>query len=162
MDCGNPVVPLLSPQISHYLRQLHEDQQGQVIVKHNGSLSGSFPFSNGVKQECALAPNFFSITFRDAKEGLQDGILIRFRTYGSLYFLRRLLARTKTIEELISEPLFPDDCALLAHTEEIPQHIVDLFSSAAKNLGFIISLNKTESLYQPPPREAYQHRWHQP
>ena len=29
------------------LRQLHEGQQGQV--KHNGSLSGSFPISNGVK-----------------------------------------------------------------------------------------------------------------
>ena len=36
------------------LCQLHEGQQGQV--KHNGSLSGSFPISNNVKQGCVLAP----------------------------------------------------------------------------------------------------------
>ena len=36
------------PNFLTILRQLHEGQQGQV--KHNGSLSGSFPTSNGVKQ----------------------------------------------------------------------------------------------------------------
>ena len=86
------------------LRQLHEGQQGQV--KHNGSLSGSFPISDGVKQGCVLAPTlfsiFFSIMLREAKEDLQDGIYIRFRTDGSLFNLRRLLAHTITIEELIT------------------------------------------------------------
>ena len=43
------------------LCQLHEGQQGQV--KHNRSLSGSFPISNGVKQGCVLAPTLFSIFF---------------------------------------------------------------------------------------------------
>ena len=107
------------------LRQLHEGQQGEV--KHNGSLSGSFPISNGVKQECVLAPTlfsiFFSIMLREAKDDLQDGIYIRFLTDGSLFNFRRLLARTKTIEELITELLFADDCALFANTEEVPQHI---------------------------------------
>ena len=55
---------------------------------------------------------------RKAKDDLPEGIYIRFRTDGSLFNLRRLLARTKTIEELITELLFADDCALLAHTEE--------------------------------------------
>ena len=58
------------------LRQLHEGQKGQV--KHNGSLSGSFPISYGVKQGCVLTPKlfsiFFSIIFREAKEDLPDGI----------------------------------------------------------------------------------------
>ena len=78
--------------------------------------------------------------------------------------LRRLLARTKTIEELITDLLFADDCALLAHTEEALQHIVDRFSDAAKNFGLAISLKKTEVLYQPSPRQSssHQHRWHQP
>ena len=40
---------------------LHEGQQGQV--KYNGSLSGSFPISNGINQGCVLAPTSFSIFF---------------------------------------------------------------------------------------------------
>ena len=80
------------------------------------------PISNGVKQGCVLAPTlfsiFFSILLHEAKEDQSDCIYIRFRTDGSLFKLGRLLARTKTIEELITELLFVDDCALLAHSEE--------------------------------------------
>ena len=125
------------PKFLTNLRQLHEGQQGQV--KHNGSLLCSFPVSNGVKQECVIAPTlfsiFFSILLREANEDLPDGIYIRFRTDGSLFNLRRLLARTKAIEELITELLFADDCALLAYTEEASQHIVNRFSDAAKSFG---------------------------
>ena len=85
------------PKLFTILRQLHEGQQGQV--KHNGSLSVSFPISDGVKQGFVLAPTlfsiFFSIMLREAKEDLPDGIYIHFRTDGSLFNLRRLLARTK-------------------------------------------------------------------
>ena len=58
---------------------------------------------------------------REAKQDLPNGIYIRFRTDGSLFNLRRFLARTKTIEELITELLFADNCAFLAHTEEALQ-----------------------------------------
>ena len=92
---------------------------------------------------------------REAREDLPDGIYIHFRTDGSLFNLRRLLARTKTIEELITEVLIADDCALLAYTEEALQHVVNRFSDAAKNFGLTISLKKTEVLYQPPPLVAY-------
>ena len=44
-----------------------------------------------------------------AKEDLPDCIDIRFRTDGSFFNLRRLLARTKNIEKLITELLFADD-----------------------------------------------------
>ena len=122
-------------------------------------MTDSFPISNGVKQGCVLAPTlfsiFFSIMFRETKEDLPDGIYIRFRTDGNLFNLLCLLASTKTIEELITELLFADDCALLAHTEETLQHIVNRFSDAAKNFGLTISLKKTQVLYQPPPQEAY-------
>ena len=97
------------PKFLTIFRQLHEGQQGQS--KHNGSLSGSFPISNGVKQGCVLDPIMFSIfssiMLRESKEDLPDGIYIRFRTDGSLFNLRRLLARMKTVEELIT------DCRLL-------------------------------------------------
>ena len=89
------------------------------------------------------------------QEDLPDGIYIRFRTDGSLFNLRRLLARTKTSEELITELLFADDCALPSHMEEALQYIVNRFSDAAKNFGLTIYLKKTEELYQLPPRVAY-------
>ena len=47
------------------------------------------------------------------------------------------------MEEVITELLFADDCALLAHMEEALQHIVNRFSDAAKNFGLTISLKKT-------------------
>ena len=78
----NPVLARLGcpPKFLTILRQLHEGQQGQV--KRNGSLSGSFPISNGVKQGFVLAPTLFSIFFSimllEAKEDLPDGIYIRF------------------------------------------------------------------------------------
>ena len=90
----------------------------------------------------------------EAKEDLPDGIYIRFRTDGSLFKLRRLLARTKSVVGLITELLFADDCALLAHTEgALPRIVNRVF--AAKNFGLTISLKKTEVLYQPPPRVSY-------
>ena len=46
---------------------------------------------------------------REAEGDLPDGIYIRFQTYGNLLHLRRLFARTKIIEELITELLFADD-----------------------------------------------------
>jgi len=145
------------PKFLTILRQLHEGQMGQV--KHNGALSGSFPISNGVKQGCILAPTLFSIFFsmmlREAKEDLTDGIYIRFRTDGSLFNLRRLLSHTKINEQLIMELLFADDCALVAHTEQALQHIVDCFAEAARAFGLTISLKKTEVLHQPAPHTAY-------
>ena len=87
----------------------------------------------------------------EPKEDLPDGIYIRFRTVGSLFNRWRLLALTKTIEELITELLFADNNALLIHMEEAPQHTVNHFSDAAKTFSLNISLKNTEVLYQPPP-----------
>ena len=145
MDCGKSWRALAVPEFVIILLQLQEDQKGPV--KRRGSPSRSFPTSNGVKQGCVLAPTlfsiFFSIMLREAREDLSDCIYIRFRTDGSVFNLRRLLARTKTIEELITELLFAENCALLAHTEEALQFIVNRFSDAAKKFGLTISLKKT-------------------
>ncbi|KAK2573141.1 RNA-directed DNA polymerase from mobile element jockey [Acropora cervicornis] len=145
------------PRFLSILQQLHIGQKGQV--KHNGEFSDSFPIENGVKQGCVLAPTlfavFFSMMLREAKEDLYEGVYIRFRTDGSVFNLRRLLSRTKTLEQLILDLLFADDCALLAHTEEALQTVVNRFAKAAKAFGLTISLKKTEVLFQKPPREAY-------
>ena len=55
---------------------------------------------------------------REAKEDLNERIYINFTTDGSIFNLRRLLARTKTLEVVILDLLFADDRNLLAHTEE--------------------------------------------
>ena len=53
-----------------------------------------------------------------------------------MFNLRRLLARTKTIEEPITKLSF-------AHMEEALRDIVNRFSDATKNFGLTISLKKT-------------------
>ena len=62
------------PKFLTIICQLHEGQRGQV--KHNSSLSESFPISNSVKQGCVLAPSLFSIFFstmlRQAKEHILE------------------------------------------------------------------------------------------
>ncbi|KAI8484474.1 hypothetical protein Bbelb_377450 [Branchiostoma belcheri] len=96
---------------------------------------------------------FFSMMLKEAKEDLTEGNYIRFRTDGSVFNLRRLLAHTKTPEELILDLL----CALLAHTEEALQAVVNHFATACKAFGLTISLKKTKVMYQIPPRETYVH-----
>ena len=51
LDCPPP------PQFLTILRQLHECQKGQV--NHNGSLSGNFPISEGIKQDAFWPPHRF-------------------------------------------------------------------------------------------------------
>ena len=63
-----------------------------------------------------------------------------------MFNLQRLLVSTKTSEELITEPLFADGCAIFTHIEEAVQYIFNRFSDAAKNFGLTISLEKTEVL----------------
>ena len=91
---------------------------------------------------------FVCVTLCEAKENLLDGIYIRFWTDGSVFDLHRLLARMKDVEELITKLLFADDCALLVHTKESLQHIINRFSDSAKNFGLTISLMKTVVLFE--------------
>ena len=47
------------------------------------------------------------------------------------------------------ELLFADDCALVSHSAEEMQKIVDAFSDTSKKFGLKINIKKTEVLYQP-------------
>ena len=136
-----------TPKFLTIIKQLHEDQHGQV--KLASALSDIFPISNEIKQGCILAPTLFSIFFsmmlREAKEDIKDGI----------FLLRRLLVQTKPLEQMVLELLFADDCALIAPTEEALQRTVNCFGKAATAFGLTISLKKTEVMYQPPPCESY-------
>ena len=115
----------------------------------------AFVISNGVKQGCVLAPVLFNVFFtcmlsHDVQD-LEKGIYIRYCLDGSLFDLRRLPAKTKSQQTLLREVLFADDCALVTHAQHDLQRILDRFSEASKLFGLIISLGKTEVLYQPTP-----------
>ena len=136
------------------VKSLHDGMEARVLDQ--GSFSATFNVSNGVKQGCVLAPTLFSIMFamliRDAFHDTDDaGIYLKYRTDGGIFNLRRLRAKTKVAQTLIRELLFADDCAIMAHTLEHIQKLMDCFANAAKRFGLTISLKKTEVMLQPRP-----------
>ena len=72
--------------------------------------------------------------------------LDRALTYSTSHTSER---KTKTTQILVRELLYADDSALIAHSAEEIQRIVDAFSYASKKFGLKINIKKTEVLYQP-------------
>ena len=144
------------PKFVGMIRLFHDGMKGQVLS--NGDQSDSFEITNGVKQGCVLAPVLFNLFFtcvlRQAAQNLEEGVYIRYRLDGSIFDLRRLTAKTKTLTGLLREALFADDCALMAHKPSALQIMVDKFSEASKQFGLTISLGKTEVLHQPAPNST--------
>ena len=66
-----------------------------------------------------------------------------------LFNVAHFKAKTKSIQVLVRELLFADDSALVAHTPEQMQQIVDAFSTASRKFGLQINIKKTEVLFQP-------------
>ena len=50
--------------------------------------------------------------------------------------------------------LFADDCALVAHTTDDMQEMVNYFANAAASFGLQINIKKTEYMFQPAPGTA--------
>ena len=144
------------PKFIQIIRLFHADMTGQVLS--NGEQSDPFSISNGVKQGCVLAPVLFNLFFacvlRQAVGNTDKGVYVRFRYDGSIFDLRRLSAKTKTLNSLIQEALFADDCALMAHKPGDLQAMLNSFSDASKQFGLSISLEKTEVLFQRAPNSV--------
>ena len=135
------------------LQQLHDGMQARVCA--DGKFSEAFDISNGVKQGCVVAPIlfvlFFATMLKEALKTNDNGVHIKFRTDGGIFNLRRLRAKTKTIDLLVRDLLFADDCGLFSHTEEGLQSLMNAFAVASSNFSLTISTKKTEVMYQPPP-----------
>ena len=147
------------PKFIQIIRLFHVDMTGQVLS--NGEKSDPFSISNGVKQGCVLALVLFNLFFtcvlRQAVGNMDKGVYVRFRYDGSVFDLRRLSAKTKTLNSLIQEALFADDCTLMAHKPGDLQAMLNSFSDASKQFGLTISLGKTEVLFQRAPNSVAPH-----
>ena len=135
------------------IRLFRDGMTGQVFS--NGNVTDAFVISNGVKQGCELAPVLFNVfltcMLSHTVQDLEKGVYICYRLDGSLFDLCRLTAKTKNLQTLLQEVLFTDDCALMAHTEQDLQRMLNCFSEASKLFGQTISLGKMVVLHQPPP-----------
>ena len=141
------------------IRSFHDGMN--VTVREGGDRSQPFGVTSGTKQGCVLAPTLFSIffslmlhiAFKDATEGVD----IKSRFDRGLCGAKSSHFNAPTKVELctIRDLLFADDCALAACSQEDLQHLCDCFAKAARRFGLIISIKKTEALYQPAPGNPY-------
>lgn len=138
------------PKLLSLVTSFHVDMKG--TVQFNGSSSEPFSINSGVKQGCVLAPTLFGIFFamllKHAFGASTEGIYLRTRSDGNLFNLSRLKAKTKVRDRLIRDMLFADDAAVVTHTQEELQTLMNRFSMACKEFGLTISLKKTNVLSQ--------------
>ena len=138
------------------VRLFHDGAEGRVAVA--GRESEKFNITHGTKQGCVLAPTLFSlfltVVLLKMSMEIENGVHITTRSYGKLFNLARLRAKTKTRKELVTELLFADDTALIAHDEAQMQRMVTVFAEAAQRVGLQINTQKTEVLYQPAPQRS--------
>ena len=134
-------------------KELHTFMHARVCI--NGNSSERFCVTTAVKQGCVIArilvTLFLAAMLDEALASSAEGIVIRFRTDGGIFNIRRLQAKTKVHLQFVRDLLCADDSGVFAHTEDHLQRLMNHFSSAAKNFGLTISSQKTEVLYQPPP-----------
>ena len=76
-----------------------------------------------------------------------DGVYSQFIQSAVLFNVAHFGAKTKTTRILMRELLFADDSALVAHSAEEMQKIVDAFSVASKKFGLKINIKKTAIVY---------------
>ena len=136
------------PKLVSMIRLFYDGMTGQVLS--NGNVTDAFVISYSVKQGYILTPVLFNVFFTcmlsHAVQDLGKGVYIRYCLDGSLFDLRRLSTKMKSLQTLLQE-LFADDCELMAHVEQDLQRMLGRFSEASKLFGLTISLGKTEVLH---------------
>jgi len=122
----------------------------QII--YGAASSKFFPVQVGVKQGCVLAPVIFNIFMTAValyarNSFLQDkGITVKYRLDGNLFNQRRLNAQSKTSLTHFYE--YADDTALVSHTADGFQQLLDGMVDAYSRAGLAVNIKKTEILQQ--------------
>ena len=141
------------PSLLSLIMSFHTNMK--ATVSFNGEDSDPFDILSGVKQGCVLAPTlfgiYFSVLLSYAFKDSTDGIPIQTRTDGGLLNIKRFRAKTKISHHLIRDFLFADDAALVSHTKQGLQRLLDSFSKACSDFGLTISVKKTEIMTQNSP-----------
>ena len=125
----------------------HTGMMANVSV--GGEVSESFRVTNEVKQGCVLAPRSFQSSYQQCSTMLSETWGMASRQSADLFNVAHFRAKTNITRILMRELLFADDSALVAHSAEEMQQIVDAFSNASMKFGLKINVKKTEVLYQP-------------
>ena len=71
------------------------------------------------------------------------GIYIQSRQSADLFNVAHFRAKTKATRILMRELLFADDSAMVAHSAEEMQKVVDAFSDTSNKFGLKINIKKT-------------------
>ena len=132
------------------IEALHTGMMANACV--GGEVSELFSVTNGVKQGCVLTPRSSPSSYQQWPTRLSETWAMASTNNpdsGDLFNVAHFRAKTKTTRILTRELLFADDSALVAHSAEEMQKIVDAFSDASKKFGLKINIKKTEVLYQP-------------
>ena len=112
-------------------------------------------YNKRFKQLCVLAPALFSIflsaILEDAFRDMGDGAYIQSRQNADLFTVSHFRAKRKNTNILVRELLFADDDALIAHSAEEIQSVVDAFASASSKFGLKINIKKRSDV----PTELY-------
>ena len=141
------------PKLQSMIESFHTDTKG--TVEFSGSSSEPFEIRGGVKQGCVLAPTLFGIfigmLLKHAFDTTTEGIYLRTRSDGRLFNLGRLKAKTKVRKVLIRDMQFADDAAVVTHTQEELQSLMDCFSQACKDFGLTIKTNDLGQDKEAPP-----------
>ena len=87
--------------------------------------------------------------FEEALRNMEDGIYIQSRQNADLFKFAHFRAKTNTTNILVRELLFADDSALISHSAEKIQMIVDAFDNASSKFGLMINIKKAEVMFQP-------------
>ena len=99
-----------------------------------------------------LAPTlfniFFSVLLKHAFKSTEEGILLRTRSDGKRFNPARLRAKTRVRKVTLRDVLFADDAALVAHSAEKLQSLLNQFSNACEAFRLTISLKKTKVMCQ--------------
>ena len=123
----------------------------QASVAQSTNHSNKYPVTNRTKQECVLAPTFFSLylsaMLEVAFDDSLDGVIIQTSHNTDFFNVANFKAGTKTSQKIVRKMLFTDDSALVAQDAKSMQRLVDRFSSAADQFSLKINIKKTECLF---------------